>query len=37
MTAHSGLGLDVAAVRDVTIPYGGNPYGWENIANWIGP
>lgn len=37
MTAHSGVGLDVAAVRDVTIPYGRNPYEWENIANWIGP
>ncbi|KAJ9093838.1 hypothetical protein QFC21_006209 [Naganishia friedmannii] len=37
MTAYDGMGMDLATVRDVTIPYGRNPYEWENIAKWIDP
>jgi hypothetical protein len=37
MTAYDGMGMDMATVRDVTIPYGRNPYEWENIAKWIDP
>lgn len=37
MTAHSGMGLDLDTVRDLTIPYGRNPYEWENIVKWINP
>lgn len=37
MIAHSGMGLDLDTVQDLTIPYGRDPYEWENIARWIDP
>ncbi|KAI5454799.1 hypothetical protein NCC49_003682 [Naganishia albida] len=37
MTAHSGMGLDLDTIRDLAIPYGRNPYEWENISKWINP